>query len=249
MNTERNMKMKLSEQKNNLKVILPTGIPPLDDILGGGLHSGYLNVIAGRAATRKTSLALYMAGNMAKSGKRILFLSLEMSEKMARNKTALLCGDPFKENIIIDDSVFTGTAHICDVINRTGKIDALFIDYLQLCADLNQYHEIMHALKDIAVSKNIPVILTSTLSREEHADDPHLMLSKLSYYNNAIQQHADVVIFLSRMPYWEIEDDCLGNDDIIMMNVAKNGNGNNGAVAVRWNEEKMSFSYLINHVI
>jgi len=57
---------------------LETGITELDT-LHGGRQKGHLIIIAARPAMGKTAAALCEALNMAKSGKKVLFVSLEMS--------------------------------------------------------------------------------------------------------------------------------------------------------------------------
>ena len=68
---------------------LQTGYHDLDKILGG-LQRSDLILLAGRPKMGKSSLALCMARNIAKTGKRVVFFSLEMSsEQLTRRLTAL----------------------------------------------------------------------------------------------------------------------------------------------------------------
>ena len=60
--------------------IIPTGINHLDALLEGGLHKGELCLIAARSGIEKTTFAMHIAGNIAKEGKKVCFISLEMSE-------------------------------------------------------------------------------------------------------------------------------------------------------------------------
>jgi replicative DNA helicase len=57
---------------------IKTHLPGLDPLLGG-LFPAELSFIAGRPGTGKTALALQLARQVARSGKRVLFFSLEMS--------------------------------------------------------------------------------------------------------------------------------------------------------------------------
>lgn len=59
---------------------LPTGYPTFDEFTGG-MAPGCLIALAGRPGMGKTSLALGIAENVAKSGKRVLFFSMEMSRR------------------------------------------------------------------------------------------------------------------------------------------------------------------------
>lgn len=59
------------------KGCLPTGLAPVDKILGGGLLNSGLYILAARPAMGKTALALQILDNMAQYGP-VLFVSLEM---------------------------------------------------------------------------------------------------------------------------------------------------------------------------
>lgn len=71
---------------------LATGYYDLDSTIGG-FRPGEMIVLAARPSMGKTSLALNIASRVAKDGGRVLFVSLEMSEKqLATNLMALRCG-------------------------------------------------------------------------------------------------------------------------------------------------------------
>lgn len=56
----------------------PTGIKSLDAILSGGIHKG-LTIIGAESSRGKTTLALQICDNIAKSGRRVVIFTLEMS--------------------------------------------------------------------------------------------------------------------------------------------------------------------------
>ncbi|MFA4972132.1 MAG: DnaB-like helicase C-terminal domain-containing protein [bacterium] len=58
---------------------IPTGFYGIDDLLGGGLARGELVIVGARPATGKTTFALNVGGNVAKSGQSVLLVSLEMT--------------------------------------------------------------------------------------------------------------------------------------------------------------------------
>ena len=75
---------------------IPTGFPQLDELLDGGLYAG-LYFIGAISSLGKTSFTLQVADNIAKSGRGVLFFSLEMSrnELIAKSLSRLtrqLCG-------------------------------------------------------------------------------------------------------------------------------------------------------------
>lgn len=59
--------------------LLPTGFTSLDDVISG-MRNSELVILGGRPASGKTTLAMNIAYNVAKTGKKVWFYSLEMSE-------------------------------------------------------------------------------------------------------------------------------------------------------------------------
>ena len=60
------------------KQFVPTGYHTLDEMLGSGLGSGELTILAARTSEGKTSLALNIALQVAQRNSRVLFVSIEM---------------------------------------------------------------------------------------------------------------------------------------------------------------------------
>ncbi|MBP3428561.1 MAG: AAA family ATPase [Clostridia bacterium] len=60
---------------------VPLGLPKLDEQFGGGLRGGKLVVIGARPAVGKSALLSFCAVNALKAGRRVLYISLEMSER------------------------------------------------------------------------------------------------------------------------------------------------------------------------
>jgi replicative DNA helicase len=73
--------------------IWPTGFPPLDDALSGGLRSGSLLLLAGAQGAGKTTFALQMARNAAAAGKTVAYFTYEHdAESMLERLIALEAG-------------------------------------------------------------------------------------------------------------------------------------------------------------
>jgi len=109
-----------------------------------------------------------------------------------------------------------------------GKLDLIVIDYLQLmnCDQPQRRRDleiasITKALKDIASEFNVPVLLLSQLNREAvktESGEPELWHLRES---GAIEQDADVVIFL-----WDARDESRAGDDLkIRWKISKQRNG------------------------
>lgn len=68
------------EAAERQEIPIQTGVRGLDIVLGGGLHGGELTILGARPAVGKSAVLLQMAMEAARSGKRVCFVSLEMSE-------------------------------------------------------------------------------------------------------------------------------------------------------------------------
>ncbi|NJE05816.1 NACHT domain-containing protein [Thermococcus sp. M36] len=71
--------LEFTERILNTSERLGTGVPQLDDLLGGGLYRGSIVMIAGPTGSGKTILALTIASNIARSGKKVLYVTFEES--------------------------------------------------------------------------------------------------------------------------------------------------------------------------
>jgi replicative DNA helicase len=135
-------------------------------------------------------------------------------------------------------------------LKRDKDISMIVIDYIGLIDKGNnnkstndQVAEISGALKGLAKELNIPIILLSQLSREvEKLNDKRPMLSHLRD-SGAIEQDADMVMFIYRPEYYDIMDDGAGNSTIgkAELIVAKHRNGALSDIIVNFNGNCTNF--------
>ncbi len=127
-----------------------------------------------------------------------------------------------------------------------GKLDMIIIDYLQLIKgrDKNgesrqqEISDISRSLKIIARELEVPVIALSQLSRgPERRADRRPMLSDLRD-SGAIEQDADMVVFLYRDDYYNEDSEDKGIAEII---IGKQRNGPVGSVKLRFFHEYAQF--------
>ncbi len=118
-----------------------------------------------------------------------------------------------------------------------GQLGVIVIDYIQLMAgnpnsrDSNraaEVSEISRALKSLAKELKVPVIALSQLSRNvESRPDKRPMMSDLRE-SGAIEQDADIIIFMFRAEYYDRENEELkGKAEAI---ISKHRNGPTGSV-------------------
>lgn len=152
--------------------------------------------------------------------------------------------------LIIDDTA-SSLAEIrskCRKYKQTYDIEMVVIDYLQLMSGSNtrrnesrqqEISEISRALKVLARELNIPIIALSQLSRAVEARQDHRpMLSDLRE-SGAIEQDADVVMFIYRDDYYNHDSDMKGISEII---IAKQRNGPIGTVNLVWLPQYTKFA-------
>jgi replicative DNA helicase len=128
-----------------------------------------------------------------------------------------------------------------------NNINIIFIDYLQLIQGNKQngrteeVSSISRNLKGIAKELNIPVICLSQLNRAvEQRDNKRPRLSDLRD-SGAIEQDADIVLFLYRDEVYTNDSDKAG---IAELAIAKHRNGPTGKLYLRWFDKTTQFTNL-----
>jgi len=148
-----------------------------------------------------------------------------------------------KMDVIIDDTPGLGVMEMrnkCRRIAAQKPIDLIVVDYLQMMTmgvsienRVQEVSTISRYLKQLAREMKCPVICLSQLSRavEQRQGSHKPILSDLRE-SGAIEQDADMVLFLYREDYYKEKDAEPSNTcDII---IAKNRNGETGVVELTW---------------
>ena len=152
-------------------------------------------------------------------------------------------------DILIDDTVGLTVTGMKAKLRRTKNLGLVVIDYLQLMQSdrridnrVNEVAEISRGLKLLAKELQVPVICCAQLSRgPESRTDKRPMLSDLRD-SGAIEQDADIVLFLYRDEYYKTEKDEPQN--IAEVIVAKNRHGSTGNVKMGWFGQYTKFTTL-----
>lgn len=155
-----------------------------------------------------------------------------------------------KSNLIIDDTPGISISELrskCRKYKLEHGLKMIIIDYLQLMSggggrsDSRQQEisDISRSLKALARELSVPVLALSQLSRAvEQRPDHRPMLSDLRE-SGAIEQDADVVMFIYRDDYYNKDTEKKGIAEII---VAKQRNGPIGTVELVWLPEYTKFA-------
>ncbi len=158
------------------------------------------------------------------------------------SKLAEAIGPLSASNIYIDDTPGISITEIrakCRKLQVEKHIGMVIIDYLQLIQGTNkrggsreqEISEISRSLKIMAKELNVPVIALSQLSRAvEQRPDHKPMLSDLRE-SGAIEQDADIVMFLYRDDYYNPDSEKKNIAEVI---IAKHRGGSTGSVDLRW---------------
>ena len=157
--------------------------------------------------------------------------------------------------LIIDDTPGISISELrskCRKYKLEHGLDIVIIDYLQLMTGSvgrssesrqQEISEISRSLKGLARELNVPVIALSQLSRAvESRPDKRPMLSDLRE-SGAIEQDADVVMFIYRDEYYNKDSEFKKQAEII---IAKQRNGPVGTVNLAWLGEYTKFANLFN---
>jgi replicative DNA helicase len=167
-------------------------------------------------------------------------------------KLTLAAGRLYESPIFIDD---TPGISVMELRAKTRRLKAehnvglIIIDYLQLMQSRGrsenrqqEISDITRSLKGLARELSIPVIACSQLSRApETRPDKHPQLSDLRE-SGAIEQDADMVIFLYREEYYERDSsEKTGEAEII---IGKQRNGPTGKITLSFRANCMRFDNL-----
>ena len=216
----------------------------------------------------KTAFVLNIAQYMAfKKDKAVAIFSLEMSREQLMNRllsmeskvdsqhlrTGNLKDDEWSK--LIESAGMIGESRL--MIDDTPGIsigelehglDIIIIDYLQLMSGSGksssesrqqEISDISRSLKALARELNVPVVALSQLSRAvEQRTDHRPMLSDLRE-SGAIEQDADVVMFIYRDDYYNKDSENKGIAEII---IAKQRNGPIGTVNLVWLPDYTKFA-------
>ncbi len=156
-----------------------TGISEFDHVLGGGVVAGSLVLLAGSPGIGKSTLLLQVAGSVAVSGKKCLYISGEESLEQLKLRAERLKIDSL-ELIIFAET------NIKEIINQIKKIEPKFviIDSIQTVyhdefsgspGSVGQVKQCTEELLYLAKSRRIPVFISGQITKEGAIAGPKVL--------------------------------------------------------------------------
>ena len=211
-----------------------------------------LEMSSAQLVQRLISMETEIHGNSIRTGKLQAYEYQHLTARIDRLKSA---------KIFLDDTASISIFDLrskCRRLKHEHNIQMVVIDYLQLMTaggdkkTGNREQEISlisRSLKALAKELNIPIIALSQISRmtETRGGDKRPILSDLRE-SGAIEQDADMVLFLYRAEYYRILEDPETKMDtrgIAEVIIAKHRNGSTGTVKVRFQNHLAKFVDLI----
>ncbi len=217
-----------------------------------------LNLVHNAASNDKASVAIFslemskdqLIQRMISSQSGVDFKKIKLADLQDDDWTRTIDGMHILAdlNIFIDDTPGIKVSEIrskCRKLKKEKGLDVVLIDYLQLMdgegKNENRQQEISkisRSLKILAKELECSVIALSQLSRgPEQRADKRPILSDLRE-SGAIEQDADIVMFLYRDEYYNPDSEKKGVGEVI---ISKNRHGETGSVELVWLGEIQKF--------
>lgn len=248
---------------------ISTGYKLMDKALNG-LNPGDFIILAARPSMGKTTLAVNIFLNIAiKENKAAAFFSLEMTKeqllaKAISNLSFIEHGRLIRgklkeeefiklinasnrleggENIRIFDLInsISGIRAECKKLKMQNKLEAVFIDYLQLIRTNEKFQNtnaevayISAELKQLAKELNVPVVCLSQLSRAVESRFDHIPRLSDLRDSGSIEQDADIIMFLYRDEYYNRDSE---ERNVVRILVEKNRQGETCQFRLAWKPE------------
>ncbi|MBE6577360.1 MAG: replicative DNA helicase [Ruminococcaceae bacterium] len=205
-----------------------------------------LEMSAEQLVTRVISSEAMIDSNSLRTGK----IDAKQWDEIAKT-SAKLAGC----NILIDDSTGVTVTGMKGKLRRVKDLGLVVVDYLGLMQSdkktdnrVNEVADISRNLKIMAKELNVPVICCAQLSRgPESRNDKRPMLSDLRD-SGAIEQDADVVIFLYKDDYYSKPETATDEGSIAEVIIAKNRHGAIQTVKMGWIGQYTKFRTIATNI-
>ena len=242
---------------------MTTGLQPSDFVLIAARPSmgktAFALALARHAALKKGVGVAIFSLEMSKELLVNRFLAMEAKVDAQNIRTGDLSDDEWEKimesaetigasKIIIDETPGISVTELrskCRRYKLEQDIGLVVIDYIQLMSSggrtesrQQEVSDISRSLKALARELNVPVVVLSQLSRNvENRNDHRPMMSDIRE-SGAIEQDADLIMFLYREDYYNPETERKNIAEVI---IAKQRNGPIGTVELMWQPKYTKF--------
>ena len=158
---------------------ISSGIPEFDRVLGGGIVKGALMLIGGDPGIGKSTLLLQVTNNLAKSGKRVLYVSGEESLRQIKMRSERL-GSDFSDVSVLCE---TNLSDITECI-AAEKPEIVIIDSIQTMyredissapGSVSQVREATSILMQTAKQQEISIFIVGHVTKEGAVAGPRVL--------------------------------------------------------------------------
>ncbi|MCD7821856.1 MAG: replicative DNA helicase [Clostridiales bacterium] len=221
----------------------------LNILLHAGKHSGKTVVFFSLEMSREQLAMRLLSNESFIDNKKLTTGQLDPEDW---GNIAIASASLNQTNIMLDDNPSLTVADMLAKCRRVDNLGLVCIDYLQLMQSAGGraysgenrqqvVSDISRSLKIMAKELNVPILCLSQLSRaNESRQDKRPLLSDLRE-SGAIEQDADIVLFIYRDDYYNEDSEAHNQAELI---IAKNRHGETGKVYLQWLPEYTTFSNL-----
>lgn len=157
----------------------PTGISEFDHVLGGGVVVGSLVLLAGSPGIGKSTLLLQVAGSLASSGRKSLYISGEESLEQIKLRAERL-------KIDCPELIIFSETNLKEIIKQIKEIEPRFVvidsiqtvyheDFSGSPGSVGQVKECTEQLLYLAKSKRIPIFISGQITKEGAIAGPKVL--------------------------------------------------------------------------
>jgi replicative DNA helicase len=247
---------------------VPTGFPKLDELLGGGIERGAVFTLGGVPGDGKTAMATHMAALALEAGRRVHFVTLEMTRPALTRRIMKAYWQKTEAEIERDLegalqmagelSVTNTLVRLPDVLATMSKhadADLIFLDFVQRVRDphfrenrVAETENVSGAIANFAREFEVPVVLLSQLNRDYKSDKAEPPQTYHMKGSGAIEADANVVALLHNPNAKEEQNKAVSvkqvgpkRDEERVLYVRKNRNGPVGAVRFVFDKVRSMF--------
>lgn len=261
----------IEQRYSGSAISMPTGLLDLDELLGGGLHKGSMNVLAARPKMGKTSLACSIALSAAKSGGAVYFASLEMPRREIANRMIAITSGCRTDmvmksheatdavtvaiqylrslKILIDDEPALTVGRLRSrtrKMQRKHGLQLVVVDYLQLMRGEGNNREqeiagISRGIKALSKELDCPVLCLAQVNRDCESRTDKRPHMSDLRESGAIEADADLVMMIYRDEVYDKDSDMKGIAEVL---IRANRHGPTGDVRCQFDGELTRFRNL-----